>query len=92
MRLTPNAMGDRDEHALDFEIAVNTERAQRDVSMLNENSALGRMVSPEEVARAVCFLASEDASAVTGANLPLDCGWLVTPSWHTYGGLRPARR
>ena len=68
------------------------DKGQRDVSMLNENSALGRMVSPEEVARAVCFLASEDASAITGANLPVDCGWLVTPSWHTYGGLRPARR
>jgi len=60
------------------------DKGQRDVSMLNENSALGRMVSPEEVARAVCFLASEDASAITGANLPVDCGWLVTPSWHTY--------
>ena len=68
------------------------DKGQRDVSMLNENSALGRMVSPEEVARAVCFLASEDASAITGANLPVDCGWLVTPPWHTYGGLRPARR
>ena len=64
------------------------DKGQRDVSMLNENSALGRMVSPEEVARAVCFLASEDASAITGANLPVDCGWLVAPSWHTYGGLR----
>ena len=68
------------------------DKGQRDVSLLNENSALGRMVSTEEVARAVCFLASEDASAITGANLPVDCGWLVTPSWHTYGGLRPARR
>jgi len=68
------------------------DKGQRDGSLLNENSALGRMVSTEEVARAVCFLASEDASAITGANLPVDCGWLVTPSWHTYGGLRPARR
>ena len=68
------------------------DKGQRDVSKINENSALGRMVRPEEVARAICFLASEDASAITGVNLPVDCGWLVTPTWHTYGGLRPARR
>jgi Enoyl-(Acyl carrier protein) reductase len=46
------------------------DKGQRDVSMLNENSALGRMVSPEEVARAVCFLASEDDLA--GAVRPDD--------------------
>jgi NAD(P)-dependent dehydrogenase (short-subunit alcohol dehydrogenase family) len=73
-----------------FQAAID--KGERDVSKINENSALGRMVSPEEVARAVCFLASEDASAITGVNLPVDCGWLVTPPWHTYGGLRPARR
>jgi len=68
------------------------DKGERDVSRINENSALGRMVSPEEVARAVCFLASENASAITGANLPVDCGWLITPPWHTYGGVRARRR
>ena len=48
--------------------------------------SLGRMVSPEEVARAVRFLASENASAITGVNPPVDCRWLVTPPRHTYGG------
>src|SRR6516225_8001767 len=52
------------------------DKGERDVSALNDNSALGRMVDPEEIARAVCFLASEDASAITGINLPVDCGWL----------------
>ena len=27
-----------------------------------------------------------------GAKLRVDWGWLVTPAWHTYCGLRPARR
>ena len=27
-------------------------------------------------------------ASVTGATIPVDCGWLVTPSWHGYGGLR----
>jgi NAD(P)-dependent dehydrogenase (short-subunit alcohol dehydrogenase family) len=68
------------------------DKGERNVSALNDNSALGRMVTPEDVARAVAFLASDDASAITGINLPIDCGWLVAPSWHTYGGIRPARR
>ncbi len=68
------------------------DKGERDVSTLTGNSALGRMVEPEDIARAVAFLASADASAITGANLPVDCGWLVAPPWHTYGGLRPARK
>ncbi len=35
---------------------------------------LGRIVEPIEVMRAVAFLASEAASAITGVVLPVDCG------------------
>lgn len=37
---------------------------------------LGRMGRPEEVAKAVCFLASEDASYITGTHLIVDGGYL----------------
>ena len=61
---------------------------ERDPSALAGNSALGRLVEPSEIAKVVAFLASPLASAITGANVPVDCGWLVAPSWHTYGGFR----
>ena len=66
------------------------DRGERDVSALERNAALGRLVEPAEIARAVAFLASSDAAAITGANIPVDCGWLIAGSWHTYGGLRRA--
>jgi NAD(P)-dependent dehydrogenase (short-subunit alcohol dehydrogenase family) len=33
---------------------------------------MGRMAEPEEVARIVCFLASDAASYITGTAVPID--------------------
>ena len=52
-------------------------------------SAVGRLVEPAEVARAIAFLASDMASAITGATLPVDCGYLVASAWTPYGGTAP---
>jgi NAD(P)-dependent dehydrogenase (short-subunit alcohol dehydrogenase family) len=38
---------------------------------------LGRMGTPEEVAAAILFLASEEASFITGQSLAVDGGWLA---------------
>lgn len=67
------------------------DRGARDTTTLADESALGRMVQPDEVARAIYFLSSSDASGITGVNLPVDAGWLVTPTWHTYNGIRAKR-
>lgn len=55
---------------------------------LARSAALGRLVNPDEVARAMVFLASNCAAAITGVNLPVDAGYLVARSWASYGGLR----
>jgi len=52
-------------------------RAQKDPNVLATLARwypLGRIVEPIDVARAVAFLASDDASAITGVALPVDCG------------------
>ncbi|MTD52538.1 SDR family NAD(P)-dependent oxidoreductase [Amycolatopsis pithecellobii] len=67
------------------------DRGERDPSVMEDSSALGRLVHGEEVARAVAFLSSSEAGAITGINLPVDAGWLTATSWHTYGGLPVAR-
>jgi NAD(P)-dependent dehydrogenase (short-subunit alcohol dehydrogenase family) len=51
------------------------QQAPQLVQYMNEHSALGRMGLPEEVASVALFLASDDASFVTGASIVVDGGW-----------------
>jgi NAD(P)-dependent dehydrogenase (short-subunit alcohol dehydrogenase family) len=56
--------------------AVSLADAERSRRIL-ERVPLGRAADPAEIAAAVRFLASPDASYVTGAYLPVDGGWLA---------------
>jgi NAD(P)-dependent dehydrogenase (short-subunit alcohol dehydrogenase family) len=43
--------------------------------IVNDFHPSGQMVTPEEIAQAVAWLASDSSSGVTGLNLPVDGGW-----------------
>jgi NAD(P)-dependent dehydrogenase (short-subunit alcohol dehydrogenase family) len=51
--------------------------------------ALGRCIEPVEVGETIEFLLSDRASAITGVNVPVDCGWAAVRGWMMYGGVRP---
>lgn len=59
-----------------------------DEAVMRRETALGRMIAADEIAAAVVFLASPLASAITGAVLPVDAGYMVASDWGVYGGLR----
>jgi NAD(P)-dependent dehydrogenase (short-subunit alcohol dehydrogenase family) len=54
---------------------------ERNPQLVFDRSAIPRFVLPEEVGEAIYFLASPAASAITGALLPVDCGWIPYVGW-----------
>ncbi len=56
-------------------VASLVERGAIDAQAIARRAPLGRMAAPEEIARVIGFLASPQASYVTGAVLPVDGGW-----------------
>ena len=69
-------------------VELAASRGERDLTALAGNAAMQRMVKSSEIATVVAFLLSAGASAVSGVNLPVDCGCLVALSWAPYGGMR----
>ena len=50
---------------------------ETDRSMLVDTTPMGRIGQPEEIAAAIAFLASDDASFMTGAELVVDGGYIA---------------
>lgn len=51
-----------------------------DVEAIQRRTPLGRMAQPQEIAHAIVFLASEQASFITGTTLSVDGGWTINGS------------
>ncbi|ASF38088.1 NAD(P)-dependent oxidoreductase [Halobacillus halophilus] len=45
---------------------------------IQRNTALGRVGRPEEIAKVITFAASDEASYMTGSDLLVDGGWMIT--------------
>lgn len=56
---------------------IETSMAERYKEAIIANTPLGRMAEPEEVASVIAFLASDEASFITGVALPVSGGWGV---------------
>ena len=50
-------------------------KTERFYTFLEANTPMDRPAQPEEIAPVIAFLASEKASYMTGANVPVDGGW-----------------
>jgi 3-oxoacyl-[acyl-carrier protein] reductase len=64
------ALDDADQRAGDY-TAEDIER----------RTPMGRYAEPAEIARVVAFLASDDASFITGSEIAVDGGWLAYGGW-----------
>jgi NAD(P)-dependent dehydrogenase (short-subunit alcohol dehydrogenase family) len=67
------------------------QRGERDPTMMERQTALGRLVQPSEVASAIAWLLSDASSAVTGTVMPVDAGVLAAQLWNLYGGVPEAQ-
>lgn len=56
---------------------MNAHLSPEDLRALAEETPLGRIGRPEEVAAAVSFLCSDDAAFITGADLPVNGGLVI---------------
>ncbi len=57
-------------------LAENMRRGGFDESDISRRTPMGRLATPQEVARVVAFLASDAASYMTASHVLVDGGWM----------------
>lgn len=65
-------------------LAARIESGHRDQSAMEKCTALGIMVTPQDIADAILFLCSPAARAITGVTLPIDAGWMPAVTYKSY--------
>lgn len=67
-------------------LRARIDAGERDTSVMTAQKPLGQIIEPSQIADAILFLAGPAASAITGATLPVDNGWLAGLAYSTYAG------
>jgi len=68
-------------------IEASYARGERGPEAMARQTALGRVITPVELAGPIEFLLSDAASAITGANLFVDAGAMAALGWNLFGGV-----
>lgn len=67
-------------------LRAKVQSGQRDLAKIMSVHALDKLPEPSDIANAIAFLCSDQASAITGVLLPVDAGFLSAVSYRTYAG------
>ena len=76
-------------YVLTEQMQARIESGHRDRDAMQRQSALGRIVIPDEVADGIHFLCSDAARAITGIAMPIDGGWLANVTYVQHPGWPP---
>lgn len=68
-------------YVLTDRLAQMAAEGQLDLEPPTRKSSLGRLATPEDVARTVAFLAGDGAGFISGVSVPVDGAWLASVGW-----------
>jgi NAD(P)-dependent dehydrogenase (short-subunit alcohol dehydrogenase family) len=69
-------------------LQARIDAGERDTSVMEAQTPLGRLMRPEDIAEGIHFLCSDAAAMITGIVLPIDGGWLTGVTYYSYAGLK----